>query len=101
MERSASSFAAKLFAKGIIGRAVRKSKMYSEMYDAFDDWLTLKKTVKEVESHCEIFLECLSELGGTAKGAAQNLRTAWHEAVQKEFKIPFIGAESQQSLEFL
>ena len=96
MEGSLGSFAAELFENKIIGVAERESKKYSKMNNAFHAGFTWKMTVKQVESHCEKFLKCLSVLGGPAKGAAQVLRTAWHEAVQKEFKIPFLELKASK-----
>ena len=91
VEGNMDKFTEELFAKSIIGKAVRKSKDYSRVTDEFWAGLPWKKNVKDIESHCINFLESLQAVGPTGQGAADELGKKWQTEVQKKLSILFLS----------
>ncbi len=91
VEDNMEKFTEELFSRSIISTAVRKSKNYSKVTDEFWAGLPWKKTAKDIERHCVLFLESLQAIGPTGIGAADQLGKKWKEDVYKNLGIPFLS----------
>ena len=91
LEHEMDDFAAKLFAKGIIGRGVRKNKNYEAMMDAFVTAMALFETVEDFKEYCSKLLDILKDIGGTAvERTGATLKESWNTAVRREYGIDFL-----------
>ena len=91
VENDMEKLTEELFSRQIIGKAVKKSMKYSKVMDEFWAGLSWKNTVKDMESHCENFLDSLSAIGPNGRGAADEICKAWQRQVQTKLGIPFLS----------
>ena len=76
-------FAGLLQQAGIIDRAITRNPTYHDIIDTFTAALPVLKTIDDIETHCQKFIDALRELEGTgARRCADMLREEWRTAAK-------------------
>ena len=90
-ERALSSsierVASKLYAKELIGEAVKDKPDFSKIASGFNSILEFKSTKDEIEDLCQMFLESISSEGGPAKECAKDLKREWKQKAKENLSI--------------
>ena len=87
------SVSSELYAKNIITEAVRNSQNYSKVVGEFDSKFSLITDMSELKSHCEVFLECLSQ-GGPTDNVVRKLAVEWGSVFDIESLLPSPASSS-------
>ena len=70
------SVSSELYANNIITASVRDSQSYSKVVEEFESKFSLTTDMSELKSHCQVFLECISQ-GGPTDDATKVLAAEW------------------------
>ena len=100
VEEEIGTFAAKLFAKKVIGWAVMRTNDYRKIINEFQAGLTWMNSIKDIEDYCQNFIDSLAALGGPAVGAAKNLKKGWRDAVWERQSILFLRDQQREYFGF-
>ena len=100
VEEGIVTFAERLYAKKVIGKAVMKTNNYRKIIAEFQAGLTWLKSIKEIEGYCQNFIDALAALEGQAVGAAENLKKGWSDAVWKRQQILFLRDQQREYFGF-
>ena len=101
VEEGIVTFAERLYAKKIIGRAVMKTNNYRKIISEFQAGLTWLKSIKDIEDYCQNFIDALAVLEGQAAvGAAKDLKKGWSDAVWERQRILFLRDEQREYFGF-
>ena len=76
----------KLYAKNIITAPVRDSQSYSKVVEEFESKFPLITDISELKSHCQVFLECISQ-GGPTDDVVRKLAADWGSVFDMEFLL--------------
>ena len=87
------SVSSELFAKNMITEAVRDSQNYSKVVGEFNSKLSLITDMSELKSHCEVFLECISQ-GGPTDDVAKVLAAEWGSVFDMDSLLPVPASSS-------
>ena len=77
----------------MITEAVRDSQNYSKVVGEFDSKFSLITDISELKSHCEVFLECISQ-GGPTDDAVRKLAAEWGSIFDMESLLPVPASSS-------
>ena len=78
------SVLSKLYARSIITGTVRDSQSYSKAMGEFEFKFSLISDMSQLKSHCQLFLESISQ-GGPTHDVVKNLAAEWGEELGMEF----------------
>ena len=70
------NLSSELYANNIITAPVRDSQSYSKVVEEFESKFSLITDMSELKSHCQVFLECISQ-GGPTDGVVRKLAAEW------------------------
>lgn len=86
-------FTEELFSRSVISLSVKNSLNYTKVTDEFWAGLPWKKSVTDIELHCQAFLQSLVAIGPNGAQAAQCLRQSWTDKIQGEMNINFLSGK--------
>ena len=75
-----------MYAKRLITDPVYRNPTYQSVMKDYENGMKFK-TVPELEKHCQLFLDCLSNQGGPVKAAAKAIAGYWKDEINKELGI--------------
>ena len=87
------SVSSQLYAKNIITAEVRDLQDYSKAVGDFESKLSFITDMSELKSHCQVFLECISQ-GGPADDVAKVLSAEWGSVFDVESLLPSPASSS-------
>ena len=75
-----------LYANNIITASVRDSQSYSKVVEEFESKFSYITDMSQLKSHCQVFLECISQ-GGPTDDIVKKLAAEWGSVFDMEFLI--------------
>ena len=87
------SVLSKLYARSIITGTVRDSQSYSKAMGEFEFKFSLISDMSQLKSHCQLFLESISQ-GGPTDGVVRKLAAEWGSVFEMEALLPLPASSS-------
>ena len=87
------SVLSELYARSIITETVRDSQSYSKAIGEFESKFSLISDMPQLKSHCQLFLESISQ-GGPTHDVVKKLAAEWGEELGMEFLLPLPALSS-------
>ena len=87
------SVSSQLYAKNIITAEVRDSQDYSRVVGEFESKFSFITDMSVLKTHCQVFLECISQ-GGPTDDAAKVLSAEWGSVFDMDSLLPVPAVSS-------
>jgi hypothetical protein len=86
-KRCLQELAEAMFTNGLINASVRNSANFDDIIDEVKCGMTIKEEISDLDHHCCLFLNCLSDQGGPARQVAHKLRNQWQTKVKEKLNV--------------